>query len=78
MRTTLDIPEKVLERVKRHASARSISQGAAAVELIERGLDAKVPIIWENGIPVFDPGPAGAVTYEHVKKLIEQMEEEQW
>jgi len=78
MRTTVDIPEKVLDRVRNHANARSISQTAAVVELIERGLDAKIPIVWENGIPVFSPGPEGAVTMEHVQELIEQMDDEAW
>jgi hypothetical protein len=78
MRTTVDIPEKVLERVRNHANARSISQTAAVVELVERGLDAKIPIVWENGIPVFSPGPEGAVTVEHVQELIEKMGDEPW
>jgi hypothetical protein len=78
MRTTVDIPEKVLDRVRNHANARSISQTAAVVELVERGLDAKIPIVWENGIPVFSPGPEGAVTMEHVQELIEQMDDEAW
>ena len=78
MRTTLDIAQDALEAIKARAAARSISMGAAATELIRNGESAPVPTKWENGLLVFDPGPGGAVTYEHVQKLIEQMDEEQW
>jgi hypothetical protein len=76
MRTTLDIKDEVLERVKEYAAARSISQGAAVSEVLERGLNAEVPTKWENGILIFSPGPAGAVTAEHVMKLKDEMESE--
>jgi len=78
MRTTLEIQDEILERVKEYAAARSISNGAAASEILARGLDAEVPTIWENGIPIFAPGPEGAVTAEHVMKLKEEMESELW
>jgi hypothetical protein len=76
MRTTLDIRDDVLEKVKEYAAARAISNGAAASEILERGLTAEVPTKWENGILVFSPGPAGAVTAEHVMKLKDEMEDE--
>ena len=78
MRTTLDIRADVLERVKEYAEARSISNGNAVSEILERGLDAEVPTKWENGILIFAPGPAGAVTAEHVMKLKDDMESELW
>jgi hypothetical protein len=74
MRTTLDIKYEVLERIKEYAAARSISQGAAVSEVLERGFNAEVPTKWENGILIFSPGPAGAVTAEHVMKLKDEME----
>ena len=74
MRTTLDIKDEVLERVKEYAAARSISQGAAVSEVLERGFNAEVPTKWENGILIFSPGPAGLVTAEHVMKLKDEME----
>jgi pseudouridine-5'-phosphate glycosidase len=77
MRTTLDIAEDALEAIKARAAARSISMGVAATELVRQATRTPVPTKWENGLLVFDPGPEGAVTYEHVKKLIEQTEEEQ-
>jgi len=78
VRTTLDIRDDVLERVKEYAAARSISNGAAASDILERGFNAEVPTKWENGILVFSPGPAGAVTAEHVMRLKDKMESELW
>jgi len=78
MRTTLDIRADVLERVKEYAAARSISNGTAVSEILERGLEADVPTKWENGLLIFAPGPAGAVTAEHVMKLKDDMESELW
>ncbi len=76
MRTTLDIRDDVLEQVREYAAARSISKGAAASEILERGLNAEVPTKWENGILIFSPGPGGAVTTEHVMKLKDDLEGE--
>jgi len=78
MRTTMDLPEDVLDQVKKHAAARSISNGKAAAELIRRGLKAEVPTTWENGLLVFDPGPEGAVTAEHVMRLKDELEGQPW
>lgn len=78
MRTTLDIRDEVLEKVKAYAAARSISNGAALSELAERGLKADVPTRWENGMLVFDPGPEGDVTAEHVMRLKDELEGELW
>ena len=78
MRTTIDIRDDVLVKVKEYAAQRSISQGAAVSEVLERGFNAEVPTKWENGILIFSPGPAGAVTAEHVMKLKDEMESELW
>jgi hypothetical protein len=78
MRTTVDIRDDVLTRVKEYASARSISNGKAVSEILERGLDAEVPTKWENGILIFAPGPVGTVTTEHVMRLKDEMESELW
>jgi hypothetical protein len=78
MRTTLDLPEDALEAVRRLAAERSISNGKAAAELIRRGVNADVPTRWENGLLVFDPGPEGAVTVEHVMKLKDDLEGQSW
>lgn len=77
MRTTLDIRDEVLEKVKKYAAARSISKGAAVSDVLERGFNAEVPTKWENGILVFDPGPgAEIVTLEHALAIKDAMEDE--
>jgi hypothetical protein len=77
MRTTLDIRDDVLERVKEYAAARSISNGAAVSEVLERGLNAEVPTKWENGILIFSPGPgAEMITVERALAIKDEMENE--
>lgn len=76
MRTTVDIRDDLLEKVKDYAAARSISKSDAISAVLERGFDAEVPTKWENGILIFSPGPSGAVTAEHVMKLKDEMESE--
>jgi hypothetical protein len=76
MRTTVDIRDDVMERIKAYAIARSISKGTAISDVLERGFNAEVPTKWENGILIFSPGPSGAVTAEHVMRLKDEMEGE--
>jgi hypothetical protein len=77
MRTTLDIRNEVLEQVKEYAEARRISNGAAASEILERGLNAEVPTKWENGILIFSPGPdSEMITVERALALKDAMESE--
>ena len=77
MRTTLDIRNEVLEQVKEYAEARRISNGAAASEILERGLTAEVPTKWENGILIFSPGPdSEMITVERALALKDAMESE--
>ncbi len=77
MRTTLDIKDEVLEKVKEYAAARSISQGAAVSEVLERGFNAEVPTKWENGILIFAPGPgAEKLTVEKALAIKDAIEEE--
>jgi hypothetical protein len=77
MRTTLDIRDDVLEQVRDYAAARSISKGAAASEILERGLNVEVPTKWENGILIFSPGPgAEMITLEKALALKDAMESE--
>jgi hypothetical protein len=77
MRTTVDIRDDVLERVKEYAAARSISNGAAVSEVLERGLNAEVPTKWENGILIFSPGPgAEMLTVERALAIKDEIESE--
>ena len=74
VRTTLEIRDDVLEQVKGYAAARAISQGAAASEILERGLRSRLGIRYENGIPVFDlPEDSPTVSAEHVQSLIDEL-----
>ena len=77
MRTTLNLDEDVLDAMKTYARDREISLGEAANALIKRGLSARCPTRWENGFLVFDLGPEGAVTAEHVRRVWEQILEEE-
>jgi hypothetical protein len=61
MRTTLDLPEDVLDEVKKHAARRSITNGKAAAELILRGLNSETPTKRESGLLIFAPGPGSPV-----------------
>ena len=75
MRTTLDIRDDILARVKEYAAARSISYGAAASDILERGLNAEVPTKWENGILIFSPGPdSEMITLEHALRIEDESE----
>jgi len=75
MRTTLDIRDDVLAQVREYAAARSISKGAAASEILERGLNAEVPTKWENGILIFSPGPdSEMITLEHALRIEDESE----
>lgn len=77
MRTTWNIEDDVLNEVKEYARARSIPAGEAASKLIQKGLSARVPTRWENGLLVFDPGPeAEVITLERTLELEDALEEE--
>jgi hypothetical protein len=77
MRTTLDIRDDVMEKVKEYAAARSISKGAAVSDVLERGFNAEVPTKWENGILIFSPGPESEmITLEKTLAMKDAMESE--
>jgi hypothetical protein len=77
MRTTIDIRDRVLERVKEYAAGRSVSRGQAVSDLLERSLNSDLPTIWENGLMVFDPGPGSeTLTLERTLQLEDAMESE--
>ena len=74
MRTTLDINDQVLQRVKEYAAARSLSNGAAATEILERGLNARMGIRYENGVAVFDvPEEIPVVSLEDTLRLEDEL-----
>jgi hypothetical protein len=74
LRTTLDINDQVLQRVKEYAAARSLSNGAAATEILERGLNARMGIRYENGVAVFDvPEESPVVSLEDTLRLEDEL-----
>ena len=77
MRTTIDIRNKVLERVKEYAAGRAVSRGQAVSDLLERSLNADLPTVWENGLLVFNPGTGSeTLTLERTLQLEDAMESE--
>jgi len=74
LRTTIDIKDQVLQRVKEYAAARSISNGAAATELLERGLNARLGIRYEEGVALFDvPEESPVVSLENTLRLEDEL-----
>lgn len=74
MRTTLEIRDDLLGRVKDYAAARSISNGAAASEILERGLNARIGIRYEQGVAVFDvPEGTPTASLEEIQRLIDEL-----
>jgi hypothetical protein len=74
LRTTIDIKDQVLQRVKEYAEARSISNGAAATELLERGLNARLGIRYEEGVALFDvPEESPVVSLENTLRLEDEL-----
>ncbi len=61
MRTTLDLDEEVLELLKKVAAATGKSAGAAASDLIRRGLAREETLLERDGLLTF-PTPAAGIT----------------
>ncbi len=73
MRTTLNLPEDILEVVKSVAAAKSVSLGDAAADLIRRGLNAQ-RIQLDAGLPCFSVGPdAPPITLEHTLAIEDEL-----
>lgn len=73
MRTTLNLDDDVMQRLKEYASGRSIPLGTAASELVRRGLETPVQLRMVNGFCVVDiPADTATVTSERVKELLEE------
>jgi len=80
MRTTLDIEDDVLQAAKELARHEGSTAGRVISDLARRGLngsatDSKGKFIYKNGIRILAPR-GEIVTHEHVRKLMDQMDEE--
>jgi hypothetical protein len=74
MRTTLNINDEVLERVKEYAAARSMATGDAASYLLKQALNRPLGTRIENGFEVFDvPDDSPIVTLEHTLRLEDEL-----
>lgn len=72
MRTTLNLDADVLELLKNYAFDRSIPLGAAASELVRKGLETPVQMRMENGFFVVNlPKASARISTGRVKELIE-------
>jgi negative regulator of replication initiation len=72
MRTTLNLDDDVVGRLKAFAESRSMALGKAASDLMRRGLNAKVETQVVNGIHVVVlPPDSPKVSPERVRHLLE-------
>jgi len=72
MRTTLNLDDDVVGRLKAFAESRSMALGKAASDLMRRGLNAKVETQVVNGIDVVVlPPDSPKVSPERVRHLLE-------
>ena len=74
MRTTLDLDDDVLAAVKQVATVSGRSAGAAASELIRRGLAQTRSLQRRDGLLMFPEPAAGVkVTAELVDRLFDEL-----
>lgn len=79
MRTTLNIEDEALAKLKKYAEQRNLSLGAAASSLIEQGLEAQPKFKTKNGFAIFDLPPGSPpVTTERVKQIQAKLDEEEY
>jgi len=75
MRTTLNLDDDVLQKVKDYAESRSLPVGRAVSELVRKGLCTPTPTRTVNGIQVFDiPADSPCITARRVKELESKLE----
>jgi hypothetical protein len=75
MRTTLNLDDDVLEKVKNYAESRSLPVGRAVSELVRKGLNTPTPTRVEYGIQVFDiPSGSPRIAAKRVKELESELE----
>ncbi len=73
MRTTLNLDDDVLHKVKQYADGRSVALGKAASDLIRRGLASPVETKIIDGFHVVVlPSDSPRIDSEHVKGILEE------
>jgi hypothetical protein len=75
VRTTINLEDDVLRRVKRYAAARRLALGRAVSELVRRGFASERPTRVVNGLRVPDlpPGSPRVTT-----KRVRELQDEPW
>lgn len=73
LRTTLNMDDGILKKVKACANDRSLGLGKAVSQLVRRGLAAQSATRTLNGLQVFDlPEDSPIVSAEDVRRLEDQ------
>lgn len=73
MRTTLNLDDDILHKVKQYAGSRSVALGKAASDLIRRGLASPVQTKVIDGFHVVVlPSGSPRVDTQHVKNILEE------
>ena len=74
MRTTLDIDDEVLERLKLSAHHQKVSAGQLASRLLREKLDQPADIVVKNGVPVIRRrSGAPLLSTEQVDQMLEAL-----
>jgi Ribbon-helix-helix protein, copG family len=74
MRTTIEIDDQVLERVKRMAKYEKRSTGRVVSDLLRQQLDQPPEIIIKNGIPVLcGSRPPKVITSDDVDAMMDEL-----
>ncbi len=74
MRTTINLEDDVLRKVRRYAGTRRLPLGRAVSELLRRGFAAERPTRVVNGLRVPDLPPGSPrVTTRQVRELLEEL-----
>lgn len=75
MRTTINLEDDVLARVKRYAEDRSLSMGKAVSDLVRRGLTAPRPTKVVHGFHVVVlPPDSPPVTSADIERVADESE----
>lgn len=77
MRTTLNIEDEVLSRLKKYAAEREISLGQAASDLIYRGAESLPNLKTKNGWVVFELPPGAPPLTNQILDEWEKSEHEE-
>jgi hypothetical protein len=72
VRTTIEIDDEVLDRIKIRARHQHIPAGRLISELLRQQLDQPPNIIVTNGVPVLQGGQSG-VTEAQTRTMIEEL-----